>query len=77
MFFNQIEKNKLLSFKHLIKTKGYNEDFVKVNGNIYTYSTKRGAIKNYIGFNSFNEYKKSEFYPRKVESVNGFYFVAL
>lgn len=34
-------------------------------------------VKKFIGFNSFDEYKKSELYPKKAEQVNGFYFVAI
>lgn len=38
---------------------------------------KKGLVKTYISFNSFNEYKKSELYPRKEERVNGFCFVEI
>lgn len=77
MFLEQIDKNKKSSFEHLVECKKQNKDTVVVNGNEFSYTTKRGLLKKYIGFNSFNEYKKSELYPNHAEKVNGFYFVEI
>lgn len=78
MFLEQIEKNKLESFKHLVERKGQNKEsvFIDDEGN-YCYRTKRGLLKSFASFKSFNEYKKSDFYPEQLERVNGFYFVSL
>ena len=73
-----IEPNRQEAFKHFVEViKKQNTETITVNGNEYSYTTKRGLIKRFIGFNSFAEYKKSELYPNKAEQVNGFYFVAL
>ena len=77
IFLEQIDKNKRLAFEHLIECKKQNVETISINGNEYSYTTKRGLVKKYIGFNSFTEYKKSEIYPNKSEQVNGFYFVQL
>ena len=78
MFFEQIEKNKLEAFKHLVERKGQNKDTVFIdNDGYYCYKTKRGLLKTFVSFNSFNEYKKSYFYPENPEKVNGFIFVSL
>lgn len=75
MFLEQIEKNKMLAFLHLVKAKKQDEGTVVVNGNLFSYTTKRGVIKTYLCFNSFQEYNKSKLYPNNPERVNGFYFV--
>lgn len=75
MFLEQINKNKKISFEHLVECKKQNKETVIVNDNDFSYTTKRGLVKKFIGFNSFGEYKKSELYPNKAEQVNGFYFV--
>ena len=75
MFLEQIEKNKKTAFEHFVALKKQNEETIVVNGNEFAYTTKRGLIKKYIGFNSFAEYKKSELYPNKAERINGFCFV--
>jgi hypothetical protein len=31
----------------------------------------------YVAFDSFDQYKKSDFYPEYAEKVNGFFFVPL
>ena len=73
-----VETNRQEAFKHFVEViKKQNKDTVVVNGNEFSYTTKRGLIKKFIGFNSFAEYKNSELYPNKVEQVNGFYFVAM
>ena len=77
MFLSQIERNKKSAFEHLVECKKQDKNSVVVNENEYSYTTKRGVVKKFIGFNSFIEYKKSEFYLNRVERVNGFYFVAL
>lgn len=76
MFYNFIEENRKKSFEHFVEAwKKQNKDTVSVNGNEYSYTTKRGIVKKYIAFNNFDEYKKSELYKNKAEKVNGFYFV--
>ena len=73
-----VEANRQEAFKHFVEViKKQNKDTVVVNGNEFSYTTKRGLIKKFIGFNSFAEYKQSELYPNKAEQVNGFYFVAI
>lgn len=73
-----VEINKKEAFQHFVEViKKQNKETVVVNGNEYSYTTKRGLVKKFIGFNSFNEYKKSELYSNKAEQVNGFYFVAI
>lgn len=74
MFLSQIEKNKRLAFEHLVEIKKQNKEIIIVNGNEFSYTTKRGLVKRFIGFNSFAEYKNSDLYLHKVERVNGFYF---
>lgn len=74
MFLSQIEKNKRLAFEHLVEIKKQNKETIIVNGNEFSYTTKRGLVKRFVGFNSFTEYKKSDLYQNKVERVNGFYF---
>ena len=77
MFLEQIDKNKKEAFEHLIQCKKQDVETISISGNEYSYTTKRGLIKKYYGFNSFAEYKKSELYPNKPEQVNGFYFVLI
>lgn len=79
MFLEQVEKNKLEAFQHLVERKGQNKDTVFIDDDeYYCYKTKRGLLKAYVAFNSFNEYKNSDFYPEYAEErVNGFYFVSL
>lgn len=78
MFLEQIEKNKLEAFKHLVERKGQNKETVFIDDKgYYCYRTKRGLLKTFVSFNSFYEYKKSDFYPANLEQVNGFYFVFL
>lgn len=73
-----IESNRRDAFNHFVEViKKQSKDTVVINGNEFSYTTKRGLIKKFIGFNSFSEYRKSELYPNKAEQVNGFYFVAL
>ena len=77
MILTQIDKNKKAAFQHLVEYKKQNKDTVSINGNEYSYTTKKGIVKKYIRFNSFAEYQKSELYPHHAERVEGFYFVAL
>ncbi len=77
MFLEQIEKNRKAAFEHLVERKGQNKDTISIEDGYYSYKTKRGLLKTFVAFNSFNEYKKSDFYPEQPEQVNGFYFVAL
>ena len=76
MFLEQIPVNRRKAFEHFVECwKKQDKSTVTVNGNVYTYKTKRGITKKYIGFNSFKEYEKSELYTKKAEHVEGFYFV--
>lgn len=77
MFLEQIEKNKRRAFEHLVERKKQNKDLITVNGNEFSYTTKRGINKRYICFSSFSEYQKSELYVKKDDRVDGFYFVEL
>lgn len=77
MFLEQIDKNKKLSFEHLVEIKRQNKETIVVNGNEFSYTTKRGLLKKYAGFNSFEEYRKSKLYPNKADQSNGFYFVEI
>lgn len=77
MFLSQIDKNKKSAFEHFVECKKQNKNTIVVNGNEFSYTTKRGLIKRFVVFNSFAEYKKSELYPNKAEQVNGFYFIAI
>ena len=73
-----IEPNRKEAFNHFVKViRKQSTETITVNGNEFSYTTKRGLVKRFVGFNSFAEYKKSELYPNKVEQVNGFYFVAI
>lgn len=74
MFLSQIEKNKRLAFEHLVEIKKQDKETIVVNGNEFSYTTKRGLVKRFIGFNSFADYKKSDLYQNKLERVKGFYF---
>lgn len=76
MFLSQIEKNRKFAFEHIVRVrKRQDENTVQVEGNVYSYTTKRGKIKKYIAFNGYNEYKHSQYYPQKAESCDGFWFV--
>lgn len=78
MFLGRINKNRLEAFKHLVERQGQNKETVFIDEEgYYCYRTKRGLLKTFVPFNSFNEYKRSDFYPEKLEQVNGFYFVSL
>lgn len=46
MFLEQIDKNKKYSFECLVEYKKQNKDTVVVNGNEFSYTTKRGILKN-------------------------------
>lgn len=77
-FSGRIEANKLAAFKHFVKCwKKQDENTVVVNGDEYSYTMKGGVVKKYVGFNSFNEYKNSEFYSQHPERVCGFIFVEI
>lgn len=48
MFMSQIPINELNAFKHYVeKWKNQNPNTVEVDGNIYSYKTKRGVIKRF------------------------------
>ena len=77
MFLEQIEKNKLDAFQHLVKNKKQNTETITVDGDAFSFATKRGVRKKYICFSSFGAYQKSPLYPAYAERVNGFYFVLI
>ena len=49
MFLSQIEKNKRLAFEHLVEIKKQNKETIIVNGNEFSYTTKRGLVKRFVG----------------------------
>ena len=73
------EKNRISAFEHFVENlKKQNKETIVVNGNEYSYTTKRGLVKKYIAFNTFEAYRKSEFYPNnKMERIQGFFFVEI
>jgi hypothetical protein len=78
MFVEQIEINRMKSFKHLVKRNNGNIDTVLHNENgYYSYRTKEGILNTYVAFDSFEKYRKSDFYTEHAERVNGFFFVSL
>lgn len=78
MFLERIEKNRRDAFTHFVEViKKQNKDTITVNGDIFSYITKRGIVKKYKAFKSFDEYKKSDIYENRMEKVNGFIFVEL
>lgn len=78
MFLEQIEKNRRDAFIYFVEAiKRQNKDTINVNGDIFSYVTKRGIVKKYKAFKSFDEYKKSDIYENRMEKVNGFIFVEL
>lgn len=79
MFIEQKQRNKLESFKQFVERNKQNPDTVFIDEHgYYCYRTKRlGLLKTYVSFDTFSEYKKSDFYPEYAEKVNGFYFVSL
>lgn len=75
-----IEKNRKEAFEHLVEIKKQDKNTVVVEGNIYSFKTKRGITKRYIAFVSWDEYKKSGLIYKanyKLERVNGFIFVEI
>lgn len=78
MIRTQVEKNKLLAFEHFVEVqKKQDKTTITVNDNEYSYVTKSGIIKRYMGLNSFGEYQKSSLYPQRAERVSGFVFVQI
>lgn len=78
MFLEQIEKNRRDAFAHFVEViKRQNKDTINVNGDIFSYVTKRGVTKKYKAFKTFEEYRKSNIYEKHLEKVNGFIFVEL
>ena len=78
MIRTQVEKNKLLAFKHFVEVqKKQDKTTIMVNNNEFSYVTKSGIVKRYMGFNSFGEYQNSCLYPQRAERVNGFVFVQI
>lgn len=78
MIGTQIQKNKEEAFKHLIEVKKQNpKTMVVEQDDIFSYTTKRGLVKKYKAFNTFESYAQSELYPDKMDRVNGFIFVPI
>lgn len=77
MLEEQIRKNRYNAFVHLVEMKKQNPETIEVNGDDYSYKTKRGILKNYRFFKTFEAYRKSEYYENRLERVNGFLFVLL
>lgn len=78
MFIELIEKNKKNAFEYFVEVrKQQDKNTIVVEGNIYSFITKRGNVKKYIGYDSYRAYRKSEFYPQKAEQVNSFWFVEI
>lgn len=71
------ENNQRVAFEHLVEIKKQDKNTVVVEGNTYSFKTKRGLLKQYIGFYSYEAYRKSEYYPTQPERCNGFLFVQL
>lgn len=53
MFVEQIDNNKKLAFEHLAERKKQNKDSISINGNEFSYITKRGLVKNTLGLIRF------------------------
>ena len=79
MFLEQIEINRRKAFEHFVECwKKQDKSTVNVNGNKYSYKTKRGILKEYIAFKSFKEYQKSDYYMGyEMVKVEGFIFVEI
>ena len=77
MLEEQSRKNRYNAFVHLVEMKRRNPETIEVDGDEYSYKTKRGLLKKYKVFKSFKAYTNSEYYDNKLERVNGFLFVLL
>lgn len=75
MFLEQRDINRRKAFEHLVEIKKQNKDTIMVNGNLFSYITKRGMTKRYIALNSFEEFRKSKLHNHHLERVNGFLFL--
>lgn len=76
MLKEQINKNRKLAFEHLVEQKRQNKNTVFIDSDgYYCYKTKREMLYIFVAFDSFAEFKKSDFYPEQPECVDGFYFV--
>lgn len=64
------------AFRHLVEIKKQSVETIEVLGNKFSYVTKRGLTKKFVGFLTFGEYKKSNI-QGKIERVNGFYFIEI
>lgn len=74
MFMEQKEKNRMKVFKHLVEREKQNPETVFIDGKHYCYKTKRGLLKSFVSFDSFNEYRNSSFYEncRNPKRADGF-----
>lgn len=77
MFLEQIEKNRIEAFEHLVEIKKQDKKTIAVSGNEFSYKTKRGLVKKYISFKSWSDFVNSDLYENKFERVNGFIFVQI
>jgi len=76
MFLEQIKQNREKAFEKFALRK----DAVIVNledDGYYSYITKKGIKHTFVYFDSFEKYRKSDFYPENPNCVDGFYFVSL
>lgn len=77
MFLKQRYKNMIDAFKKLVTMKKQNQDTIVIDDLYFSYTTKRGIEKKYMGFYSIQDFFKSIYKSNKFERINGFIFVEL
>lgn len=77
MYLKYVEINRRKAFKHLVELKRQDKNTFTVDGNVFSYVTKRGVTKKYKAINGFKEYTETELFHNHLERVNGFLFVEL
>ena len=78
MLVQQIRRNEMEAFKHLVGViKGQDINTISYMDGTYTYRTKRGIVKNYKVFLSYEAYAKSEYEGNRTARVNSFIFVEM
>ena len=76
MYADRIEKNRIDAFKHFVEViKKQNPDKVIIEGDIFSYSTKRGLKKTYKAWRSLEECMANT--NDRIERVNGFVFTEI
>lgn len=70
-------KNRENAFRYYVQRIKQDPDTVIIEGDNYSFVTKKGIVRRYRAFFSFKEYAKSEYYlsKNKMERVWGFIFV--